>query len=236
MRSIGFVVAVVAAFTAHALFIAFGGLVLPKAKEDHGTTHVVDLLEDVKDEPKKDEEKTDAPKSEELASDDEKPPDAAEILKDPSPSDEAPALDAASLSAIEAALSGAASGGGDFAQSVDMSSGGRIGGTGKPGGPGDAVESAFSLAEIDQKPRAIFQTAPAYPSEVRDKKLEGSVTVIFVVDASGKTIDPRVERSNHPAFEKPALDAVRQWKFEPAVKAGQRVACKMRVPIRFQPR
>lgn len=236
MKSIGFVVAAGAALGAHGLFIAFGGLVLPKAKEDQGTAHVVDLLDDVKNEPRKDEEALDAPKSGELASDDEQPPEAAELLRDPAPSDDAPALDAASLSAIEAALSGAAGSGGDFVQSMDMSSGGRIGGTGKPGGPDDAADSAFSLAEIDQKPRAIFQTAPAYPADVRDKKLEGSVTVIFVVDATGKAVDPRVERSNHPAFDKPALDAVRQWRFEPAVKAGQRVACKMRVPIRFQPR
>jgi protein TonB len=55
------------------------------------------------------------------------------------------------------------------------------------------------------------------------------------VEASGKVADPRVEKSTHTAFDKPALDAVKQWKFEPAVKAGQRVACKMRVPIRFQP-
>ena len=37
------------------------------------------------------------------------------------------------------------------------------------------------------------------------------------------------------AFERPALDAVRQWKFEPGLKGGQRVGCKMRVPIRFKP-
>ena len=55
------------------------------------------------------------------------------------------------------------------------------------------------------------------------------------MDASGKVADPRVEKSNNAAFEKPALDAVRKWKFEPAVKGGQRVSCKMRVPIRFQP-
>ena len=53
------------------------------------------------------------------------------------------------------------------------------------------------------------------------------------MDASGKVANPRVEKSSHTAFNKPALEAVKQWKFEPAVKGGQRVACKMRVPIRF---
>ena len=65
--------------------------------------------------------------------------------------------------------------------------------------------------------------------------LPGVVSVIFVVDASGKVVNPRIEKSSNAAFEKPALDAVKQWKFEPAVKGGQRVACTMRQPIRFQP-
>ena len=33
--------------------------------------------------------------------------------------------------------------------------------------------------------------------------------------------------------ERPALEAVRQWKFEPAVRGGEKVASKMRIPIRF---
>jgi protein TonB len=70
---------------------------------------------------------------------------------------------------------------------------------------------------------------------MRGKSLEGVVTVIFVVDSSGKVAGPRVEKSSHAEFDRPALDAVKQWKFEPAVKGGQRVACKMRVPIRFPP-
>jgi periplasmic protein TonB len=81
----------------------------------------------------------------------------------------------------------------------------------------------------------VFQTAPLFPSEMRGKKVEGQVTVIFIVDASGKVTDARVETANFAAFEKPALDAVRQWKFEPGVKGGQRVACRMKAPIRFQP-
>ena len=68
---------------------------------------------------------------------------------------------------------------------------------------------------------------------MRGKKMEGVVGVLFVVDATGKVTQQRVEKSNHPAFEKPALEAVRRWKFEPGIKAGQRVPCKMRVTVRF---
>ena len=70
---------------------------------------------------------------------------------------------------------------------------------------------------------------------MRGKKVEGTVTVIFVVDAGGKVENPRVEKSSHTAFESPAVSAVKKWKFEPGLKAGQRVASKMRVSIRFPP-
>lgn len=176
-------------------------------------------------------------KTEEMETESEQVPDASEIVRnlELSAADSAPELEAASLSAIEAALSGQAGSGGDFAEALSFSSGGRIGGMGKTGAMDERLGNAFSLGEIDQKPRAIFQAAPVFPNELRGKKLEGVVTVLFVVDQTGKVAQPRVEKSSHPAFEKPALDAVKQWKFEPAIKGGQRVPCKMRVPIRFQP-
>lgn len=226
------------ALLAHGGFLLFGGLLFGTGKKSEGTLQQVELLGEDALETKKDEKEDaqpEAEREEELEAEVEEVPDVAEVLRslELSPAAE-PALDAASLSAIELALSGQL-GSGDFAASVDFASGGRIGGLGKAGGPEAELESAFSMTEIDQKPRAVFQAAPLYPAELRSKKLEGVVTVIFVVDASGKVTNPRVEKSSHPAFERPALDAVKQWKFEPGIQAGQRVGCKMRVPIRFQP-
>lgn len=230
----GVVLGVVAAVVLHAVFITFGGLLFASAHPNEATLQEVELLSDT--DPEKPTEPVDQDPAEKLETNQEQPPDAEEIIRNlESPViNNAPALDAASLSAIEAALSGQTSSG-DFAQSLDFASGGRIGGTGRAGALGQDLDEAFSLAEIDQKPRAIFQSQPVYPSEMRGKRLEGVVNIIFVIDPTGKVINPRVDKSTHAAFEKPALDAVRRWKFEPAVKGGQRVACKMRVPIRFQP-
>jgi protein TonB len=213
------------------------GVFFPSRKKDHGTLQQVELLTEA-DEAEKPPDKKAEPKPEALESATEQPPDGAELaksLEQPTVPGDAPALEAASLSAIEAALNGQGAAGGDFSEALSFSSGGRIGGMGKAGALEEQLESAFSMSEIDQKPRPIFQTAPVYPSEMRGKSLEGVVTVIFVVDSSGKVAAPRVEKSSHAEFDRPALDAVKQWKFEPAVKGGQRVACKMRVPIRFPP-
>jgi len=228
----GRVVGVVAAVVLHAAFLLFGGLLLPEAAASAHHLQEVELL--APDEPKKEEPPPETPPD--AATPKESPPDAADVIRnlEPPAADSAPALDAASLASIGEALLGQG-GGGDFGGALSFASGGRIGGTGKGGELADTMDKAFSLADIDQRPVPTFQAEPTYPVEMRHKKVEGVVSMLFVVDATGKVTDPRVEKSSHPAFEKPAIDALRQWKFEPAVKSGKRVACKTRLQIRFPP-
>jgi protein TonB len=232
---LAWVLGLLAAVVLHAGVVGFAGLVFPRASEGGATTQSVDLLSDVESEEQKKEIIEEPPPEEErIETDDETPPDTADMLRDleTPPTDDAPALEAASLSAIEAALGGGG-GGGDFAEAIGFGSGGRIGGTGTAGGSDRTLDDAFSLAELDQKPRVLFQGSPNFPAQMRGKKLEGVVALIFVVDITGKVENPRVESSTHPAFEAPALDALQKWKFEPGVRAGQRVPSKMRVQIRF---
>lgn len=94
------------------------------------------------------------------------------------------------------------------------------------------VEALFSLADLDQKPRVVYQPGPTLSREVR-QKAPGTVYVIFIVDQRGRVENPIVERSTDPVFEKPALAAVKQWKFEPGKRNGQPVRFRMRVPFTF---
>lgn len=100
------------------------------------------------------------------------------------------------------------------------------------GGEDDA-DKIFSLADLDQTPRVVYQPAPEYPAELRRKKMEGAVYMLFVVDRDGRVLNPIVQKSSHPAFEKPATQAVRCWRFEPGKSGGRAVQFKMRVPITF---
>jgi protein TonB len=42
-----------------------------------------------------------------------------------------------------------------------------------------------------------------------------------------------VQQSTDPVFERPALAAVKQWRFEPGKRNGKPVRFRMRVPITF---
>jgi protein TonB len=79
----------------------------------------------------------------------------------------------------------------------------------------------------------VYQPAPEYPRDLKRKNIQGTVYVIFVVNRDGRVTRPKVQKSSHPDFERPALRAVKRWRFEPGKKAGQPVPFKMRVPISF---
>src|SRR5262245_5911164 len=233
----GRILGIFCAVSLHGLILLFGGLLFLKDDKDKGTLREVELLAD-EPEQKKEEKKEEkvVEQKEELETQTEEAPDAAELLKnlELSSVQPQPELEAASLSAIADALNGIG-GAGDFGEALSFASGGVIGGTGKKGALDDSLEGALRMGGVGQEPGPGYPGAPLFPAGMGGKKVEGVVTVIFVVDANGKVSAPRVESSTHPAFEKPALDAVRQWRFEAAVKGGQRVPCKMRLPIRFQP-
>jgi protein TonB len=231
-----------AAILFHLLVLLFGGALFlkPDAKEKERTVREVDLVEaeagkpeEQKEEPVQEAapvEETDQPIVEEV----ERPPEVRQAIDlDASPAASASALEALSLSALEGALNPTLAGADGFGGSASLASGGRIGGTGSGIDAGAAADAVFAVADLNQAPRVIFQVAPTYPLELRRRKIEGTVQLAFIVDQQGRVVSPKVESSTHAAFEGPALEAIKQWKFEPGIRDQEKVQSKMRVPIRF---
>lgn len=157
------------------------------------------------------------------------PPPEPEQQKEPEPeeqppqlAEEAPPLD---LSQLELALNPGFGDGalaGDFVVKLNTVA----------AQSADNVDALFSIADLDQKPRAIFQPSPLMTRELR-RKAPGTVYVVFVVDPTGRVESATAQQASDPIFEKPALNAVKQWKFEPGKRNGQPVRFRMRVPITF---
>ncbi|MCB9914100.1 MAG: energy transducer TonB [Planctomycetes bacterium] len=97
---------------------------------------------------------------------------------------------------------------------------------------GEGVDELFSLSDLDQRPRVVYQPSPVLTEKVR-KRAPGTVHVLFIVDERGRVVNPKVQQSTDPVFDRPALDAVKQWKFEPGKRQGKAVRFRMRVPISF---
>lgn len=161
------------------------------------------------------------PPHEEIEEEESEPePDA----KPPELDESAPPLDLAQLELALNPGSGGDWGGADFAVKLNT-----FASTAKQQ---DDIDALFALADLDQAPRAVFQPSPIVDRELR-KKTPATVYVLFVVDRQGRVENPLVQKSTDALFEKPALAAVKQWKFEPGKRNGEAVRFRMRVPITF---
>ena len=83
-----------------------------------------------------------------------------------------------------------------------------------------------------RKPRAIFKPLPTPNAKTR-KKAPGTVVIVFTVNERGRVENPVVLETDDPVFDRPALTAVKQWRFEPGKSDGKAVSFRMKVPITF---
>ena len=107
------------------------------------------------------------------------------------------------------------------------------GNPGRPIGPGPGG-LPVSLEMLDRTPEAVRQPQPIYPSAARQTGENGEVVVTFVVDESGRVLNPHVVSSSDPIFEEPTLRAIGQWRFAPGTVHGVPVRFRMSVPVAFR--
>jgi len=89
------------------------------------------------------------------------------------------------------------------------------------------------ILDYDEAPRVVRQTKPQYPQEAFVKKIEGVVTVEFVIDAQGQVGNVRILKSI-PMLDSAAIACIKQWMFTPAKKGGRAVATIAQAPVAFR--
>lgn len=108
--------------------------------------------------------------------------------------------------------------------------------------PPPPVEEDFGdeiFVVVEQQPELIgglaaLQRVVEYPDFARRAGIQGTVFVQFVVDESGKVVDPQVLRGVHRLLDDAAVEAITQMQFEPGKQRGQEVRVRMSLPVRFQ--
>jgi TonB family protein len=73
-------------------------------------------------------------------------------------------------------------------------------------------------------PVPISSRPPVYTEEARLARIQGTVSLSIVVDASGNPQNIRVVQSLDPGLDQKAIEAVQEWKFQPGQKDGKAVA------------
>jgi protein TonB len=83
-------------------------------------------------------------------------------------------------------------------------------------------------------PAVIFKVEPEFSEEARRAKFMGVVTVNLIVDAAGHPQNVRVIRGVGMGLDQKALEAVRQYRFKPAMEDGHPVPVQVNVEVDFQ--
>jgi TonB family protein len=81
-------------------------------------------------------------------------------------------------------------------------------------------------------PQKIKHVNPQYPSIAQSARVQGVVIIEATISATGDVSNARVLRSI-PLLDQAALDAVRQWQFQPTLFNGSPVAVIMTVTVQF---
>jgi TonB family protein len=74
---------------------------------------------------------------------------------------------------------------------------------------------------------------PTYPRNARRRGLQGDVAISFILKEDGSPTYIFVAESLDPELDESAMDAVRGWRFKPAVKDGRPVAAAISVKVHF---
>jgi TonB family protein len=104
-------------------------------------------------------------------------------------------------------------------------------GPGTGGGTGGGV---FRIGRDVSAPVLVSKVEPEYSEEARKAKYSGTVLLSLIIDERGLPRDIKVVRPLGLGLDEKAIEAVRKWRFRPALKAGQPVAVSASVEVAFR--
>jgi len=121
--------------------------------------------------------------------------------------------------------------------SMGNGTGGGIGsGNGNGIGPGSGGNAGDGVMEVGggvSPPKVIYQVDAEFSEEARKAKFSGDVYVSVIVDEQGRPTHVHVVRGVGMGLDEKAIEAVRQYKFKPAMLKGKPVKVAVDVNVVF---
>ncbi len=116
-------------------------------------------------------------------------------------------------------------------------------GNGDDGGYGDGHGLGFGPGSGDtvytpgaggvSAPVPVFTPEAEFSDEARRQKFQGVCMISIVVDSHGIPRDPRIVRPLGMGLDEKAIDAIRRYRFRPALRFGRPVAARLTVAVDF---
>jgi len=121
---------------------------------------------------------------------------------------------------------------------IGSGSGGGVGsGSGRgvgPGSGGGMGGGVFRVGGGVSAPQLLHRVDPEYSEEARKAKHQGTVELYVEVETDGKARKIMVRRTLGLGLDEKAIEAVRQWRFKPAMRDGKAVTVGALVTVHFR--
>ncbi len=102
-----------------------------------------------------------------------------------------------------------------------------------PGEDGQTGGGARGLFGAFTAPVVLYTIEPEFSEDARKAKLQGVVMLYAEVDTTGRLRNIRVTRGLGLGLEEKAIDAVKRWRFRPAMRNGKPVAAPAQIEVNF---
>ena len=133
--------------------------------------------------------------------------------------------------------------GGGVGTSVGRGVSGGTGGTPNPTAaaasarPGDVPQPSGPKAPLRvggpiKPPRKTYEVPATYPDDARAARVQGVVVLDVTIAKDGTVADAVIKRSI-PMLDQAAIDAVRQWRFEPTLLNGAPIEVLVTITVNF---
>lgn len=99
--------------------------------------------------------------------------------------------------------------------------------------PTPAASAATPAVNTSREAKLLTSTRPVYPAEAKESNVQGSVTISANVDASGRVTGARALTGPF-LLREAAVNAVKQWKYSPALVNGSPAASLVVVSVEFK--
>lgn len=103
---------------------------------------------------------------------------------------------------------------------------------GSGGGSAGALHGPLRISGTIGRPRKIKDVKPRYPQIAVFQQARGTVVIEITIGTDGRVQDAKIVHSD-PQLDEAALEAVRQWEYEPTRVNGVLVALMMTVIVNF---